>query len=187
MKVVLFTGYYQEYLNSFYKKNPGLARTSYAQQLEAIIDDHFVSWGAYAKYFRSYHDQSGLIIPNCKPLQSAWAKENDIQFNERDWQFSIPLQQVKKMQPDIFYMGSMFDYFEEFVVEVKKSVRNVFGWINCRIPEGAKYGKLDLIFTSLPSLTDRFRKDGLCAEFLNSSFDARVLEKSSVLEQDIDL
>lgn len=187
MKVVFCTGYYQTYLDYFYNKNPGLSRASYSTQMEAILDDCFVSWGGLVRCFKNSDADSSLIIPNCKPLQAAWAKENRVKFSERDWQFTIPVEQVKKIRPDIFYLGSMFDYYGEFLDEIRKYTHNVFGWLSCRIPDGTKYHNLDLILSSLPSLVDRFRNEGVCSEYLNSGFDVTVLKKLRPgVDQDID-
>lgn len=177
MKVVLCTTYYQQYLDYFYRKHCGLSETSYRTQMEAILDDCFVSWGGLARCFKKIDSDSCLIIPNCKPLQTAWAKENNITFSVSDWQFTIAIEQAKKIKPDVFYIGSMFDYYGEFLDKIRKYTRNIFGWISCRIPNGTPYHRLDLILSSLPSLVDKFKNEGVCSEYLNSGFDVTVLTK----------
>lgn len=187
MKVVFCTGYYDNYLQYFYNKNAGLDEKPYESQMEAILDDCFVSWGGLTRYFKQLDADNCLLIPNCRELQTAWAKENNVGFNEDDWQFSIPIQQIKKLRPDILYLGSMFDYYGEFMDEVRNYTKNVFGWISCVIPSGTKYHKLDLILSSLPSLVEKFKREGINSEYLNSSFDASILNKlAQPLKQDID-
>jgi len=175
MKVIFFCSYYDVYLDLFYKKNPGLAKLSYARQMAALKHDHFGHWASYADEFIKLGVDAELIIPNCKPLQIAWANENSIKFSEKEWNFSIPLEQVKKSKPDIFYISSMFEYYNGFLSEVKKHVKKVFGWINCEIPGNLKLNNIELLLTSLPHFVDDFRKAGVPSEMMRSAFDAQIL------------
>jgi spore maturation protein CgeB len=175
MKVIFFCSYYDIYLDTFYKKNPGLSKLSYAQQMAALKHDHFGHWASYADEFVKLGVDAELIIPNCKPLQMAWAKENGMKFNEKEWSFSIPLEQVKRSKPDIFYISSMFEYYNEFLDEVKKHVKKIFAWINCVIPGDLRLNNIQLLLTSLPHFVDNFRKAGVASEMMRSAFDAQIL------------
>jgi hypothetical protein len=186
MRVVFCSSYYPEYLNAFYKKNPQLRSASYGEQMNAILKDYYGVWGSYTYYFNKAGIQAELIIPNNYYLQQTWARENGVRF-DRDWSFSIPLEQVKRIKPDVFFIGSMFEYFGSFLDKVKVIVPNVFGWIACYIPPGINIKKLDLILTSVPAFVENFRKSGINSELLNAAFDARVLSQIDTSgNQDID-
>jgi hypothetical protein len=175
MKVIFFCSYYDAYLSAFYKKNNGLEKHSYQQQMTELKNDYFGHWASYTDYFVKLGADAELIIPNCKPLQIAWAKENNSAYNERDWNFSIPLAQVKKAKPDIFYISSMFEYYNGFLEEVKKYVRHIFGWINCAIPRGLKLNNIELLLTAVPHFVENFRNNGIKSEMLKSAFDPAIL------------
>jgi spore maturation protein CgeB len=187
MKVIFFCSYYDAYLDAFYKKNPDLSEQSYEQQLSALKHDHFGHWASYADEFVKLGTDARLIIPNCKPLQAAWARENSLKYDERNWNFSIPLEQIKKAKPDIFYISSMFEYYNSFLGEIKKYSRNVFGWINCAVPHGLKLNNISLLLTAVPHFVDNFRKAGIPSERLNAAFDPAILKALGPQEkQDID-
>ena len=174
MRVVFCSSYYPEYLDFFYRKNPRLVNAPYQEQMNALQTDFCGGWPSFTRNFNEIGADAKLIIPNCKPLQRAWAAENKINFT-KDWSFRLPLEQVKKIRPDIFFISSMFDYYSEFLNEIKKMTPNVFGWISCQMPKGVKLGNLDLILTSLPYFVDNFRDQGIPSEFLHAAFDKEIL------------
>jgi spore maturation protein CgeB len=175
MKVIFFCSYYDVYLNIFYKKNPGLSNLSYTQQMLALKQDHFGHWASYADEFVKLGIEAELIIPNCKPLQLAWARENNVKFDQGEWNFSIALEQVKKLKPDIFYISSMFEYYKGFLGEVKKYTRKIFSWINCPVPSDLQLTHVDFLLTSVPYMADNFRKAGVPTEVMGSAFDPAIL------------
>lgn len=187
MKVIFFCSYYDTYLNTFYKQNQGLSKLPYAQQMAALKEDHFGHWASYADEFVKLGVDAQLIIPNCRPLQEAWAKENNIKYRHDEWNFSIALEQVKKIKPDIFYISSMFEYYDDFLSEVKKHVKKVFGWINCAMPAGLNLTNFELLLTAVPHFAEGFRNAGVRSEILGSAFDATILKSlESTTERDID-
>ena len=186
MRIVFFCTYYPQYLDFFYKKNKNLKTLSYEEQLNFILNDYSSVWGSYTQKIRKLGAEVELIIPNCQPLQSAWAKQNGIKVDS-DWYFSIPKKQVKKIQPDVFFIGSMFEYYGSFLDEIKRIVPNVLGWIACPIPEKVDVSKLGLIVTSLPKYVDEFRNMGVNSELLTSAFDTEILNHlETFIEPDID-
>src|SRR5215212_6613573 len=150
MKVIFFCSYYDAYLANFYKENPNLLKQPYNDQMAALKMDHFGHWASYSDQFVKMGHDAELIIPNCKPLQKAWAKENNFKFDDERWNFSIALEQVKRKKPDIFYISSMFEYYNGFLGEVKKYSGKIFSWINCEVPKGLKLNYVDLLLTSVP-------------------------------------
>ena len=175
MKVIFFSSYYPKYLDAFYKKNPLLSSRSYDEQMDALRKDYFGDWASYLPSFSKLGAEPHLIIPNCKPLQQAWARENNVKWDLKNWEYSLPIEQVKKIKPDVFYIGNMFEYYGEFLDAIKHHAKKIFGWIACEIPPGVKPVQLDLVLSSLPLFVERFRNDGLNAEFLTAAFDATIL------------
>ena len=177
MKVIFFSSYYSNYLDSFYKKNIGLSLLSYNEQMSALQNDFFGDWASYLPRFSKLGIESHLIIPNCKPLQQAWAKENNVQFDQKHWMYSLPLEQTKRIRPDVFYISSMFEYYGDFLDNVRPYVKKIFSWIACDIPHDVNLLKLDLILSSLPLYVKHFRNEGLHSEFLHAAFDSTILER----------
>ncbi|MFY7787299.1 MAG: glycosyltransferase family protein, partial [Thermoflexibacteraceae bacterium] len=187
MKIIYFATYYSDYLKNFYVNRTHLAQASYQEQLKALMDDFFGVFGAYTHHANLLGAEAHLIIANAKPLQQAWAKENNVPFDETNWEFTIPIAQTKQLQPDIFFIGSMFQYYGEFLDTIKQYTKKIYGWISCPIPEGKEPKQLSLVLTSLPSYVDRFRAAGHQAELLPAAFDTAVLDalQKDVPAQDI--
>jgi hypothetical protein len=187
MRIVFFTSYYDKYLEDFYKKRPSLVTKSYQEQMNTLTSDYFGVFGSYTKYANMLNAEARLIVSNCRPLQQMWAKENNIPFNEKNWKFTIPLEQIKKYRPDIFFMSSMFEYYGAFLDEVRKYVPRIFGWIACPIPSGVSLNQMDLILSSVPQFVDDFRKQGINSEHSPQAFDPDILKEISISgEKDID-
>ena len=187
MKIVFFTTYYEHYLKDFYKRFPDFNQKSYLEQYDQLAQDYYGIFCSYTKYLNRGIASAEMIICNCKPMQKNWAKENNVKFDEKTWQYSLPIEQIKKIKPDIFFMSSMFEYYGDFLEEVRKYVPNIFGWISCPIPRGVKVNQMDLILTSLPKFVDNFRNAGVRSEFITQAFDIELFNKlSTIHENDID-
>ncbi len=175
MKIIYFATYYADYLKNFYGNRPHLVEAPYQEQLKALMNDFFGVFGAYTHHANLLGAEAHLIIANAKPLQQAWAKENNVPFDETHWEFTIPIAQAKQIQPDVFFIGSMFQYYGEFLEAIKPTTKKIYGWISCPIPEGKEPTQLSLVLTSLPSYVDKFRATGYQAELLPAAFDTSIL------------
>ncbi len=176
MKIVYLWSYYDHYLTSFYKRFPDFTNMSYSQQYDMLLDDYFGVPGSYTRWTNKLGHEATLIINNCEPLQRSWAKENNIAFTD-NWQRDIAIEQVKKIRPDIFLMGSMFNLYGTFLDEIKKYVGTTMGWIACPIPDHVSLNQMSLILTSHSSFVDGFRKNGINSELLLPAFDPEILKK----------
>lgn len=177
MKILFFATYYDPYLSSFYQKNPDLSAKPYREQLDCLISDFFGAFGSYTLECRTQGHEAELIIANCEPLQRQWAKEQKIFFDERNWRFSIPIEQCKVFRPDIFFIGSMFEYYGDFLAEIQSYAKSIFGWISCPMPSGIFHKSHPrLILSSSPHYVDQFRQSGLKSELLPAFFDNRILD-----------
>jgi spore maturation protein CgeB len=187
MKIVFFATYYPSYIKSFLGRTADFNTLSYEQQMQRIRGDYFGVFGSYVNYANRDGNESHLIIANCEPMQKQWAKENAVKYDEKNWMHEIPIEQIKKIKPDIFFIGSMFEYYGSFLDEIKPYCKKIFGWIACPIPPGIKLNQLSLILTSLPTYVADFRTQGINSELLPAAFDADILKSlPKNVKQDID-
>jgi len=177
MKILYFAEYYEAYINHIYARNSALKDLGYNEQLRFLIDDYFGSFGSYVNNVNALGNNGFLIIANAYYLQKAWALENNIVFDEKNWKYSISIQQIKSISPDVFFIGSMFNYFGSYLAEVKKYCKKVYCWIGCPIPHNLDMTNISLVLTSLPTHLDFFRKNNLNAEILNAAFDSEIFKK----------
>src|SRR5665213_2567251 len=108
MRITLFWSYYPTYISDFYSRHGDLASKSYAEQVERISGDYFGWPMSLAQRMAERGHQVQFLLVNVMPLQRAWCQENDVAFDERQWQFSLPIEQVRRFRPDVLWIGSMF-------------------------------------------------------------------------------
>lgn len=175
MRILFCWSYYEQYLNSFYAENLDFYELSYQEQIRLIKLDYFGVPGSYSIWSERFGHDCELVINNCEPMQRRWAFENNIPF-AGDWQRMVAIEQVKQFQPDVFFMGSMFHLYGDFLDEVKKYSRKVVGWIACPIPRGISLNQMDVILSSSPQFVSDFQKNGIQSERVIPAFDPDILK-----------
>jgi len=177
MKIAFCASYYDPYLQDFYSRNT-LNGLSYLQIYDLLIEDYFGVFGLYTENAILLGEQAILIVPNCKPLQQQWALENNIQFDNDNWLFTITIEQIKKYKPDVFFIGSMFNFFGDFLEKIRPHCGALTAWTSCVIPDNISFSQFSLVITSLPKLVSRFREiDKVKSELVFPAFDAKIYDK----------
>ncbi len=87
MRLLKLGIYHDTYLRDFYAKRPELKTQPYSVQHGALIDDCFGSSDFWTSALTRLNYETSDIIANAEFLQTSWANENDIKFNENDWLF----------------------------------------------------------------------------------------------------
>ena len=174
-KVLFFMPFYPDYLDYFYERRNGISIKSYSEQLRAFEADHFGYFYAYVNALNRLGHQAAILIPNCRPLQLQWAREHGVAFDDREWTRAVALEQIRRYQPDIFYIGSVFEYYGDYLGEVKKHARQIVAQMACQLPPDLNLSHIDCIVTSARHFYHDFQKRRLRAEYLESGFDSDVL------------
>jgi spore maturation protein CgeB len=177
MKIFLLADYYTEYLKKFYQKND-CDSMSYEEHLNFLLDDYFGSFGSYCRHFQRIGHDANLVIGNDYKLQQKWLDENNINIkaNKKTKQ-SIVLLQVEKFTPDVFFMGSMFDYYSTFLNQVSNITENIFTWIACPYAKDLDFRNIKCVLTSSIKYVHTFRSMGIDSELLGAGFDEDILYK----------
>ncbi len=180
-RFIRITDYYQEFLNSFFEKNPLCNDLSYDELYEKIIDQSIEIVSSYGKHLRSIGVEAIDIISNATSLQKKWADEHDVKGDLSNE--AIVLKQLKKYQPDIIWIDTTqfltpewIELVKREVVGVKKIVGHICAPYNHILL--AALCKLDLVFTCTPCMFDELKKIGIkSVELIYHSFDPIVIEK----------
>lgn len=175
MKIVYLVTYYEGYLRDFYRANPDFGELSFADQRRRLVADHFGMFGSWTNQANRLGHEATLIVPNCRPMQRQWAREQGLPFDEGSWLFSTAIQQIRSLCPDVLLLGSIFEYYGAFLKEVRPHCKALVTWISCPIPSGLDLTPFSLILSSAPHFVQRFRLQGLRSEVLPAAFDPEVL------------
>ncbi len=176
MKIQFLTSYYPPFLDVFYQKNPDFNQFSYAEMLDKLLSTYFADTGAAHHHMVKHGLDSNIIIVNCEPLQKQWAAENQVPYSSSNWAKEIAFEQVKSFQPDVFYLESVFEYFGQFVNEIRPHVKKVISWISTPFSPTLNLSGIDLFLSSTQVYVDVFKMKGFRSEYFLPAFDARVLD-----------
>jgi spore maturation protein CgeB len=185
MKILLFWRYYDLYIEHVYSKNIGLGDLSYNQQINKILNDYFGWPPALVKRIGQMGHKVDILIVNIEPLQRAWARENGCEFDDKSWKYTIPIEQVKRFSPDVIWIGSMFNYFGDYLGQIKQYCQRIFAWTACPITKPLDLSHIDCMLTSHANYQSYFKERGKAAEILLPCFEEDILE-SVVESRDVD-
>ena len=122
------------------------------------------------------------ILSNCKELQFQWARENDVDISDQDWQTTVALAQLKQFQPEVVYFQDIFSLPENVRRAIKELVPSIWlAIIQKGFPgERRSLDDADLLLVSSPVLMDRYRH--LKPHLIYHSFDQELLNHISTRE-----
>ncbi len=206
MRILIIDTYYEDFLDKFYQTKKFLKKSSYDDQLKALIDSSFGTSDYYSYYLNKLKEfKASDLIVNCKYLQNAWVKENNIrifQINLNYKLFKIPIvgnflnkipnladigyEQIKKIRPDIIYIQNLSFFPKEVLLNIKTFSKLLVGQIASPLPPISFLEPYDLILTSFPHFVDQIRRIGINSEYFRIGFDERVLKRLNHQKKDID-
>ena len=185
MRILILDTYYENFFKEFYRKYPK----------GKIMDQLFGTANFYSKNLKLLGHEAEEIILNDKILQKKWAEEHHgkrlfdwadgihfpftkITFHSH-WLEEILEQQILDYKPDVLYCQNLFTPGTEFLRKIKKKIKIfVAGQIASPINFDKEFlSEYDLILSSFPHFTDRFRCLGLNSEYFRIGFEATILPK----------
>ena len=177
-RFVKVSTFYKDYLRDYYKRNPWIIKQNYAEQYAHLMSDMF----GWSDYFQRNLEKIGIeayeIISNAFPLQKAWARSNNIDFNKPD----LILSQLKQINPDIVFIQDINTLNGPWINFIKKeipSIRKIIGW--CCSPFSIEhlelYKDFDFMITCSPKFNSEFLKNGMKSYQINHAFEPIVLER----------
>ncbi|ABW28603.1 glycosyltransferase family protein [Acaryochloris marina] len=185
MRLTLFWSFYQGYLESFYESHPQLEERTYQYQVNLLLSDYFGWPPALAKKLECLGYEVQILIVNAEPLQYKWAEENGFHFT-KNWQYEIAYEQVRQFQPEILWIGSMFNFYGDYLQTLRQICRKVFAWIACPISPSLNLSGIDCVLTSHINFRDSFRRQGQASERLFPAFEPNILNLLDNVKSDID-
>jgi spore maturation protein CgeB len=189
VRVLVVDTYYDAFLERHYEERAGLAAQSYAEQFRALMDRRFGTSDAWSHALGAAGHEARTVVANCVPLQACWADEDGaarlprlrtrlpgrlgIAAGERLPQ-EIAFAQARGF--DVVLCQDMGFFERRDLDRLRANGALVAGQIASPAPDRERLGGYDVIFTSFPHFVDRFRADGLDAEYLPLAFDERLLD-----------
>lgn len=188
MKILMLWKYYPQYLSQFYKKYAPVSSLPFEEHRNKIFEDHF-GWPAeLSQYMNQQGIQTEFIIANAESLQKKWAEENHFSSYSADgWEKEIAMEQIKRFQPDILWITSIFDYYGEFVQQALTYAKKAITWVGSPFVKEIDVSGFSVLITENPatfrSIQNQFEKTIVT----KPAFDSDILEKIGGVEKKYDV
>lgn len=181
-KLLIISSLYSEYIKQYYQKHPFIARRSFSEQYNHLLEDTSEPVGSYTQMYCTLGINAHCIIENAEYLQKQWALENGIKSTEGK---EIVFQQVNSYSPDVLWIENInyvekgyIDYIRNKVPSIRLIIASHCAPYNSRIIE--RFKNLDFIITCTPGLKKEFENCGLKSYLIYHGFNPKVLERVSL-------
>ena len=177
MRILIVDPYYPAVLAELYRAQPQLAEASYETQWRAIMALSFGTSDAYSYHLAQLGHEAHEVVPNCRPLQLAWAREHARHLTLLPWRLgaqAILLAQAKSLEPDVVYVQSIGAFRPAVLRRLRPHPGLLVGQVASALPQPERVRLYDLLLTSFPHFVGRL---DVPTEVLRIGFDERVLER----------
>jgi spore maturation protein CgeB len=177
MRIIIVDPYYPAVLRALYASQPQLSELSYDAQWAAVMGLHFGTSDAYSYNLRALGHDAVEVVPNCAPLQRAWARQHAPALARLPWRIAaaaILLAQGRAFHPDIVYVQNVGAFHPAVLSRLRRSGRVLVGQIATAEPEQRRIRSYDVLVTSFPHFLGRFDAP---THLLRIGFDNRILER----------
>ncbi|HEX9116165.1 MAG TPA: hypothetical protein VGA61_08865, partial [Anaerolineae bacterium] len=145
MRLLILNTDYLPFVDSLYRRNPGLETCSFADQSAACADTLFGTADFYSRNLIALGHEAWDVIVNLEPAQRAWAGEHGLAVpapwrwrrrrgilpwpyrDQTAWLSAILEAQVKAYRPDVLYVMCMEAVDSAFLRRVKGHYRLAVG------------------------------------------------------------
>jgi hypothetical protein len=161
-----------------YRRTPGLGGISYASQYERFVADSFHWIGAWETALGHHGYEVLGILANVKPLQRAWAAENNAEWREIGWQTRIALTQLKKFRPDVLLLYEATGFDESWLRQLRAvcpSLRLVLGFSASPSGNLETLRSCDLVLSSCLPVLRKAEAIGCRTQMFPHAFNPAVL------------
>jgi hypothetical protein len=180
LRIQRITTNYPAYLQQFFAKRPELSSKSFAEQHAALMNDAS-TWAdfwsvALAKLGYEMID----VVSNAESIQKTWARENDIEFDEKNWLFDLTTARVIAFQPDVLFFNDYNSFSASYLRHLKSvcpSIKLILGWCGAPYTDAAVFKEYDIVLSSAPELVQHFIDRGHRSILINHAFEPRILTK----------
>lgn len=180
MRLLKLGIYHPTYLRDFYNEHFSLGAQDYSVQHKILIDDFYGSSNFWTTAFDKLNYVTTDIIANADFLQTAWARENDVAYDDKNWIFEIAAAQIKQFRPDILLVADYSTFTSAFLRSIRRecpSIRMILGWCGAPYADASVFNEWDVVLSCIPELVTEFKNQGHQSFHINHAFAPRILEK----------
>jgi hypothetical protein len=136
-----------------------------------------------------------MLIEKTRRLRAApllrqfkpWLQPLARRLNGQHAMLGILAAQIRHHKPDVILNQAVEWVPDEFLIEFKRDVPLIVGQIASPLSPSKRLAAYDLMISSLPNFVDRFRRQGLRAEYIRLAFEDSILGKLPERKPSIDV
>jgi len=168
--------YYGSFLDSVYRKNPGLKQEPYTLQKSILQNECFGDSDFYSYWLTMVGFSGDDLIVNCRQLQTAWGIENGCSAVDAQ----MVIEQIRREKPAVVYLQDLNNTSRAILEAIRPLTQLIVGQIATPVQGRIPFDCYDIIFSSFPHYVSKFRAAGLTSYWQALAFDPRVLGKINV-------
>ena len=205
MRYLFIDARYPAFLDGIYRDHPNLASAPYDEQCAAIRAGMFGETAYQADALRELGHEAEVVVTNAHAAQRAWAGEHGLAAPAAGrWGFRLRrgvlpwlsrprpqiswellLKQVRAYRPDVLYVGIMGTIPPGVAAELRTMTRLLVSQVATELPPERDFHAYDLVLSSIPSIVQGFRHEGIAAELMPLAFSPAVLAEVPAADRDI--
>lgn len=179
-RILKFSFPYESYVETFYRRRPGLRSASFDEQDQALKEDFFP--GAADSLMHTLAPlgyQTFDIAASVDPLQRAWAQEHGVRDSTGQSRWDIARAQVLHLSPHVMFVDPYSvpaGWIEQIRLECP-SLRLVVCRYSSPRSDLRRFGLADIVVSADDDQVREVRAHGIDAYRLHHAFDTRVLRQ----------
>lgn len=172
MKIFFIVNHYEDSLKNLYNNNKALQNLSFSEQMNELKAHTLMPGFLWAKALMNDQHEVVYYYSNAFFCQKKWAEENDISFNENNWEADITVEQIRKEKPDVLFSIDWSEqYGPSFISRCKAAgAKFVVGWCGEAHPPINFFKNHDVVFSCDPQNVKNFNAQGLKTFHINHAF-----------------
>lgn len=177
-KILRYYDVYKEYEKIFLKVNSDYEDLSFQELNDRLINTHFGSTGYFMKNFEKLGNEVFDFNSSFKPLQTAWARDHGVKYDEKNWLKDIIFKQVEYIQPDVIFLEDLFIFNRSVRNQIRKICDNnvkIVAFHVYDIVDFHEFNDIDLFCTGIQGYIERLKKAGGKPVLLSHAFEHKLL------------
>ncbi len=177
MKIFFIVNQYQDLLERLYASQPEMAKLPFSEQMNALKPYTLMPGYLWANALKEDKYEVVYYFSNAYYCQKKWAEENNVRFDEKNWEIDITIAQIAKEKPDILFSIDWSEEFgPQFIERCKKAgAKFVIGWCGEAHPPASFFKNHDVVFSCDPQNVKYFKEQGLSSYHINHAFSPSIL------------
>jgi spore maturation protein CgeB len=173
-----FSHIYPEYEKMFLKANPDYQDLSFHDLNDRFTHTHYGYSGYFMNNIENLGNNGFDFTPSFKTLQTAWAREHNVKYDEKNWMKDIIFKQVECIQPDIIFLLDLFTFNRSIRNQLRKICDNqvkIVTFHSTDIVNFHEVNDIDLFCTAIAGYVEKLKKAGGNPFLLSHAFEHKLL------------